>query len=101
MVQRSWNGGTDFFTDPSAWTPPGVPVSGDIVTVSAGTVLAVHQFIDNVSLSLAGPVSDPPELVLAGTTIGSSSRVVTATIPQLGPPLPGAGLIQSWGYNAN
>jgi len=101
MDQRSWNGGTDLFTDPGAWTPPGMPASGDILGISAGTVLAVHQYIENVALRLTGPVSEPPELVMIGTTIGPNSLVQTSAIPQAGPSLPGAAVVQAWGYNVN
>jgi len=101
MVQRSWNGGIGLFTDPNAWTPMGAPAPGDTLDISTGTVVAVHQYFGDETIRLTGPVSGPPELAIAGTTIGQDSSVTTSIIPQLGPPLPGAGVIQAWGVNTN
>jgi len=101
MVARLWIGGIDLFTDPSAWTPTGVPTSGDILSISTGTVVADHQYLTGETIRLTGQVVSPPTLVIAGTTIGPDSSVSTDTIPQLGPPLPGSGVVQSWGLNTN
>ena len=101
MVQRSWNGGIGLFTDFTGWTPMGAPSPGDTLDISAGTVVAVHQHLSDETIQLTGPVSGPPELVIAGTTIGQDTSITTSVIPQLGPPLPGSGIIQAWGVNTN
>src|SRR5262245_35093841 len=86
----TWNGGTASATDPSQWTPTGVPDVGDTAIVTAGDVLfpldtqltsntievggATLSFTGDSLLNFGAPTLDQNSLITNTVT-----SVVTAT----------------------
>ena len=108
MTIRTWNGGTASFQNPEAWTPQGVPSSGDMLIIETGTSVARHVDIDGQNIFFRHSefaLNPVPELVIKGVTISTASRIYTDNI-RVPPPvldfLPGNhGRIEASGHNIN
>ena len=56
----TWNGLTDYWTNASAWTPPGQPGAGDTANILSGQVTVLSALtVGNVNLTGATLVSGP------------------------------------------
>ena len=68
MTNRTWNGASADFTTAADWLPNGVPQSGDVATISAGTV-----FVNGLTLS------GLQTIVQSGASAGGTLQLVDAT----------------------
>lgn len=77
MTTRTWNGTSGNFTDAASWSPSGVPTSGDIAIINAGTV-ATTGTISGVTFQLnqANGATASSTLALNNTTIDATSALV-------------------------
>src|SRR5579863_5837796 len=101
FITTTWNGTSGNFDDPSAWTPVGIPQSGDTLIVANGNPVATGQALSGYTIDLGGTVNTPgpgvtneygiadggafafgwsrapdPTLSLINSTIGSNTMVL-------------------------
>ena len=75
MAVKVWDGSSDIFENTAAWTPAGVPSSGDVATIGAGVVTETGTFADSLTLRLNASSSNGGRLVLSGATLPAASRL--------------------------
>ena len=73
MTTRTWNGSNDSYSNAAAWSPTGVPVSGDTAIINSGTV--------NLASSLSGVAIQLNEAsgATASTTLTLNNASLDAT----------------------
>lgn len=107
-MQYTWNGGDRSYTDPTQWTPQGVPLYGDArdtVLIQAGTVTLSDAKPEDITIILsARNAAAAPNLVLDNAALGRA--VALTLIPPIDPvtgngPPAGFARITVEGYDTN
>jgi hypothetical protein len=86
MTQRTWNGTTGQFSDPTKWLPNGVPVDGDTAIINSGTVNESGALPANFLLQLNGGNGSSPTinmtdaLILAGSHLALVANQADASV---------------------
>lgn len=76
MTTRTWNGTNDSFDNAAAWSPTGIPVSGDTAIINSGTVsLASNKSGVAIQLTEASGSTASTGLSLSNTTLDSSDSL--------------------------
>ncbi len=85
MTIRSWNGTNDAFTNAGAWSPTGVPTSGDVAVINSGTVnLSTSPSGVTIQVNEANGATASTTLALSNVALdASNSLVVTNSQPSV------------------
>ncbi|WP_237478209.1 hypothetical protein [Lichenibacterium dinghuense] len=89
MTNRTWNGGSGDWADPSRWAAantgaPGAPIPGDTATVGSGTADLIGaegldgSIYDGLGITLGDAANDPATLQLSGVYLESFSSITLA-----------------------
>jgi hypothetical protein len=123
FITTTWNGTSGNFDDPSAWTPVGIPQSGDTLIVANGNPVATGQTLSGYTIDLGGTVDTPgpgvtvnyeygtadgafglsssqapdPTLSLINSTIGSNTMVLVPDTGRHGTLLITGGTSENYG----
>ena len=80
MATKIWNGTSGAFSNAASWSPSGVPVSGDVAIITAGTVAASGALSDGLTLALDASFQSSPVLQLQDTALlGGSTLTLNGT----------------------
>ena len=82
MTNKTWFGGSGSFTDASDWSPKGVPVAGNKITLSKGTLDVTNQNLTDIPLtmgSFAGATLKLDDSVLGNVRLTSNPATSTET----------------------
>ncbi|RYY16094.1 MAG: hypothetical protein EON55_05075, partial [Alphaproteobacteria bacterium] len=85
MTTRTWNGSNDSYNNAGAWSPNGVPVSGDIAIINSGTVTLGNAITGvGIQLNQANGATASTTLTLSNATLdATSSLTVTNSQPSV------------------
>ena len=106
-MQYTWNGNDGSYTDPTNWTPQGVPLYGGDASavIQSGTVTLSNAEPNDVSIALAGPSeANQPNLVLDNAAFGPGVDLTLVSLANSAPgqaPAVGFATITVTGYDTN
>ena len=78
MATKTWDGSSNSFSNPAAWSPTGAPQPGDTAVINSGTVGVASATLNGLTIQMSASPDSTPTLSLRGATIGSGSQVVAA-----------------------
>lgn len=76
MTTRTWNGSNDSYNNAGAWSPNGIPTSGDIAIINSGTVLLGNAITGvGIQLNEASGATASTTLTLSNVTLDATSSL--------------------------
>jgi hypothetical protein len=82
MTEKTWFGGSGSFCDANDWSPTGVPVAGDTITLTAGTLDVKDRNLSDIPLtmgSFSGATLDLRNSVLGNVVLTSTPALSAET----------------------